>query len=138
MIQNREISIEKAQKLLKGITIPPRPTIMVQILEELKSSSPNINHISQLISNDISLTAATLKTVNSPFFGQTKQVSNIPHAVLLIGLTNTCNIVTSISLKNILQSGKSEFREKFWDKATEIAMISAYLTQKFTAFSSDA
>jgi len=132
-----ELSIEKAQSILSDIEFPAKPNILIAIMSEKNKPNPNINKIANEISQDIALSAATLKTVNSPFFGLIKKITSIQQGVMLLGLTNLFNIVTSVSLKNVLKVDDKDFMEKFWDTLNEVAMTSTFLTRKFTSIPID-
>ncbi len=70
------ISDINAQKVLDSIIIPPRPTVLVAIMDAQREEK-GLQHIAQLISMDISLSAAVLKTINSAFYGLRDKVTSI-------------------------------------------------------------
>lgn len=92
------ITAHEAERLLSGIVIPPRPTVVQAILEEKSRELPDLGHISQLIAGDVALAAAVLKTVNSPLYGLRRRVSAIDQAVGMLGMTNIATLVTGIAL----------------------------------------
>ena len=64
-----ELSPEGIEKLLKGVTIPPRPALLLALDAELNSDDPDLKVIEALITKDIGVSAAMLRTLNSPLFG---------------------------------------------------------------------
>ena len=88
-----DISQQEAEKLLKSIIIPARPAILDELNREARQSEPNPAKIAQLIGKDVSLSAAMLKTVNSPLFGLSKRVASVPQALAMLGSNNTINII---------------------------------------------
>ncbi|MEF8759536.1 MAG: HDOD domain-containing protein [Candidatus Accumulibacter sp. UW25] len=59
---------EVIDKTLSGFAIPSRPQVLEKIQNELMKKEPDPRHIERLIKADVSLSAAVLKAVNSPFF----------------------------------------------------------------------
>lgn len=121
-----ELTVEGAEQALKGVTIPPRPTMLVDINEELKRDDPDLRRIANLIAKDVGISAAVLKTVNSPLFGLRTKVGSALQAVQMLGAKNVRNIVTGLVLRASL-GGKSLSLERFWDNSERVAGISVYL-----------
>ena len=133
-----DISQQEAEKLLKSIVIPPRPAVLDDLNREARKSEPNPSKIAQLIGQDVSLSAAMLKTVNSPLFGLSKRVGSVPQALTLLGVNNTLNIITGLSLKAAMSGNKNPKLERFWDSAALEAMVSAFIAAKLPGAQSDA
>jgi HD-like signal output (HDOD) protein len=119
-----ELSETEARKLLAGIVIPPRPSIVTAVLEERSRADPDLRRIAQLISNDVGLSAAVLKTVNSPLYGLRRQVGSIEQAVMLLGMKNVGALVMGLSLRN---SVPSQGLNRFWDSAARTALVASHL-----------
>jgi HD-like signal output (HDOD) protein len=120
------LSTAEAEKIVASVAIPPRPAIVNAVLEERGKDEPNLHRIAQLISTDVSLAAAVLKTVNSPFFGLRRQVSSIEHGVNMLGMKNIGALVVSLSLRNAVPT---QGLDRFWDETARTALVSAYLSQ---------
>ena len=108
------------------MAIPPRPAIDNAVLEERAKSEPDLRRIAQLVSTDVGLAAAVLKTINSPFFGLRRQVTSIEHGVAMLGMKNIGALVMSLSLRNTVPT---QGLDRFWDEAARTALVSAYLAQ---------
>lgn len=121
-----EISLKDAENVLKGVTIPPRPAVLMDINAEIKKTDPDLRKISNLITGDVGLYAAMLKAVNSPFFGLRAKIGSATQAVQVLGLNNVKNIVTGLVLRNSIP-GERLSLERFWDSSEKVANISAYL-----------
>ncbi|MFT2098226.1 HDOD domain-containing protein [Marinomonas sp. 2405UD66-6] len=59
--------------ILQGISIPPQPQILVDLQMEQAMPDPDMGFISSAISQDVSLSAAVLKFVNSAHFNLEKK-----------------------------------------------------------------
>jgi HD-like signal output (HDOD) protein len=90
-----DLSQAEAEKLIASVAIPTRP-----------SADPNLGRIAQLVAVDVGLTAAMIKTINSPFYGLRQKVTDIQRAVSMLGL------------------------DRFWDSAARKALIAAYLAKQ--------
>lgn len=118
------------EKAVKNIGIPPCPAILTKLLREMREDDPDFNKVGKLIGSDLSLAAAVLKTVNSPFYGLRTKVSSVHQAMSLIGLQNAAQLVTGLLLHDAFQGGASQAMEEFWESSSAIAMINACLARK--------
>ena len=131
-----EISQENVEKLVGGINIPPRPTVLLELMEERGKDEPDLQKVARLIASDVALSAAMLKTVNSPFFGLRKKMDSVVQAVTMMGLKNVTNIVTGLMLR-IAIGGKNVTLDRFWDSADQVATLCAFLAKRLPGISSD-
>lgn len=122
----RVLSPDEMEKTLKGIVIPPRPQILLKLEKEMRRDDPDQPAIVRLIGADVGLSAAILKTVNSPFFGLNNRISSVANAINLLGLNATQRIVTGLALRNSV-GGQGRSLERFWDSAEKVAGIAAYI-----------
>ncbi len=131
-----DISTEDAEKALRGISIPPRPAILTQLTQEIRRDSPNLRTIAGLIAADVGLSAATLKTVNSPFFGLQNKIGSMQQAVSLLGVRNITTLATGLLLRKSVGGDKLTL-ERFWDSAEKVARIAAYIASTLPRISRD-
>lgn len=124
-----DISQEAAEKILGSIRIPPRPSILTDLMEERKKSDPDLKKIAGIVARDVVLSAAMLKTINSPFFGMRRKIDSIEQAVMAMGSNNVFNILTGLVLRN-LNDNKAPQLNRFWDTAENTAFIAALLTKR--------
>lgn len=121
-----ELSQEGVEQLLKGVSIPPRPTLLIEVDQELKRPEPDMKRIGSLIGKDVGVSAAMLKTLNSPLFALRSKVGNVSQAVMMLGARNVQNVVTGLVLRNAV-GGSGTSLERFWDSAEKVASINAYV-----------
>lgn len=117
----------EAEKALKGISIPPRPSILNDINTELQRPNPNLAIVAKRIAADVGISGTMLKIVNSPFFGLQNKLSSVSQAVQTLGVKNVKSIVTGLVLRSTLGGGNQAALERFWDGAEKVARISAYV-----------
>jgi HD-like signal output (HDOD) protein len=120
------LSEEQTQRLLAGIVIPPRPTVVSAILEERRRDVPDLRRVADLISADVALAAAILKTVNSPLYGLRRQISAIDQAVGMLGMHTVATLVTGLALRTAVPA---QGLDRFWDGAARTALVSGYIAK---------
>ncbi|MDN3637806.1 HDOD domain-containing protein [Simiduia curdlanivorans] len=125
-----EITAEQVNAILKGISIPPQPQIMVDLQMEQFDPNCSIDHIAKLISQDVGLSGCILKTVNSPFFGLSNKITSIKQAVNLLGIKTVINLVNAQSIKGALSDEQIVALGKFWDSAIDIAQVSTHIAKQ--------
>ncbi|MBW7655861.1 HDOD domain-containing protein [Hydrogenophilus thermoluteolus] len=126
-MNNPPLSEQTAQQLIARIAIPPRPQILTEIFSALQSDAPDLRALSRLVASDVALSAAVLKTVNSPFYGLRRKVESIDQAVGVLGLDNSATLVTGFMVRNTLATPKLE---RFWDSSARIALLSAAIAKQ--------
>lgn len=121
---------EQVKKILKGITVPPQPQIIVDIHMELVMPNPDIDHIAKLISQDVGLTGTILKVVNSKLYGLKNKITSIQQAVHLLGLQSVIRITEGLSIKGEMDDETIVALGGFWDSALDIASVSATIARQ--------
>jgi HD-like signal output (HDOD) protein len=118
------------ESTLRDIGIPPRPSILDHITSEMQKEVPNFNHLSNLISADVGLSAGLIKITNSPFFGFRSRVRSVKEALMVLGLDVASRAVAGIALRNAFPH--MQHLERFWDSSARIARLSGWLAQQVT------
>lgn len=131
-----EINQDAATKLVAGISIPPRPAALADLMAERAKDEPDLQKVARLIGGDIGLSAAMLKAVNSPYFGLSRKVDSAFQAISMMGMKNVMNIVTGLMLRNAV-GGKNVALDRFWENSQQNAMLSAWLAKRLPGISAD-
>lgn len=113
--------------ILQGISIPPQPQIMVDLHMEQAMPDPDIARISDIISQDVGLSAAVLKLVNSAAFNLPRKIASIQQAVMILGTNSITNIVNGLAVKSELSDDAIKSLHSFWDTASDVAAICSSL-----------
>lgn len=121
------LSQAEAEKLIASVSIPPRPSVVAAVMQEQHGADPDMGRIAQLVAGDVGLSAAMIKTVNSPFYGLRQKVTDINRAVSMLGMKNVVSLVTSLSLRNAVPT---QGLDRFWDSAARTALLAAYLAKQ--------
>lgn len=124
------LSEEQIRKVLRGITVPPQPQIIVDIHMEQVMPNPDIDHIAKLISQDVGLAGTILKIVNSNLFGRKNRMTSIEQAVHILGLQSIIRIVEGLSIKGEMTDETIVAMGGLWDSAMEMASICATISRQ--------
>ncbi len=116
--------------LLRGLNIPPCPSILAELSAELRKDDCNQQRVATLIRSDVALSAAVLKITNSASSSAARKVSSISDAIALLGTQNLVNFVVGDFLKRALSTPNSQRMERFWDRAAHNANVCALLAER--------
>ena len=134
---------DQLDNVMRGMSIPVQPQIMVDLQMEQAMPDPDLNEIARLISRDVSISGRVLKAVNSPFFGLRNKITSIQKAVSLLGINSVINIVNAIAVHNELCSSADLSDEEiiamnhFWDTAQDVALTAATIAKQIAFISPD-
>ena len=78
--------------------LPTLPALQNQLTEELRKDSPSLEHVGEIISRDIGMTAKMLQLVNSAFFGLAQPIHSPAEAVIYLGLNTVRSLVLSVEI----------------------------------------
>ncbi|HHP7236625.1 MAG TPA: HDOD domain-containing protein [Desulfobacterales bacterium] len=108
--------------------LPTLPGVAMKILEAVRNDHAGLKDLAAILSNDPSLSAEVLRLINSSYYGYKTQVTNVQHAVKLLGATAVKNLALSFSLvKTFLnQDGESFNYTQFWKDS----LLSAVMSKK--------
>ncbi len=114
--------------------LEPVPPIAAQILALTEDPDSSLKEISDLIRNDMALTANLLKICNSAFFSLPRQVESVRDAIALLGLDQIVELVLFNGLsasfrKEMVGYGLGE--RELWRHAVTSAHVAGMLAERF-------
>jgi c-di-GMP-related signal transduction protein len=112
--------------ILQGKDIAPIPTNYLLLLNKLSSSDPDIDEITSLIQQDLSLSYKLLKVMNSGTFFFKSKVTSIRQAVVLLGLFEIKKLIMILMMSSIKKT----------DNQTELLKMSLTRASFFEATAS--
>lgn len=127
---------EEVAQVLVNIVIPPCPKIVLAMVEEGRSEDPDLGKLDKLISGDVGLAGAVIKTANSPYYGLNRKVEAVKQAIIILGIRSVTNIVTLLSLQKAL-AVPSGTLDRFWDRSHYHAIACARLAKHLRFISTD-
>ncbi len=118
--------LEIDESTLKAVSeqfyLPPKPEILSKLQEYCETEDVPIRELSDLVAQDIAISSAILKIINSPAYGLARTVSDIKQAVMFLGEKGVTTLVQSIKLKQAFSGQESALNlDQFWDYSANIA-----------------
>lgn len=113
---------------VRNIGIPPCPAILLQVHKEAEKDEPDFNRLTDLVSQDVGLSASLIKVTNSPALGLSRKVRSVKEAIHILGLRMTMQTIAGISLQKLF--GHAPTLERFWDSTARRARVSRWLAQQ--------
>lgn len=105
--------------------LPTIPIVVTQILALVDGENTSARGLVEVIEKDQALTARTLRLANSAFFGQQRQVSTIPRALMVLGFSTVRNLALGVKVWESIGSGVTRRRiEDMWAHAVLVAFLS--------------
>jgi HD-like signal output (HDOD) protein len=129
MINDAALDHELEQTVL-NLGIPSCPKILLELSAEARSDEPDMKKIERLICADVGLSAALIKTINSPFYGLRNKVNSVMQAIHMLGLARLSLMVMGMVLRDSLKGNNQIDMARFWDTSTKVAIISAYIASR--------
>lgn len=129
MSTDLETLSREAERVVKTIGLPPCPAVLTKLVREARSDDPDFGRLGQLVGSDVSLSAALLKTVNSPFYGLSTKANSIHQALLVMGLRNVTQLITGLLLRQAFAVGTDPRMEDFWQYSSSVARVCACLAR---------
>jgi len=124
------------EKMLNTIRIPPRPSLLFEVQQELARNDPSPKKLSAIIGQDVAMAGALLKLANSAFIGLKLKAKSVEQAVMRLGMDQCSLLLTGILARESIQiEGVS--LTPFWDSSTRRAQAMSFYAKKMTLCRSD-
>jgi len=87
-----------------GESLPSVPRIYMQLTEAMGDPEVSIDDVARIVSQDPALCARLLKVANSAFFGLRRQITNVRHAIVYLGMRVMRQLVFSVEVYSTFHS----------------------------------
>ena len=114
--------------LVKSIGIPPRPSLLVDVQQEMAAADPDPRKIAKLVARDVAMSAALLKSANSAFFGLKRKAETVDQAAALLGLTQCSSLIMGLIARHALNT-EGPSLSRFWDVSSKRAQAMTLLAR---------
>lgn len=111
--------LELVDNAFDGYHIPSKPDILSKIEQILQQDESDLMALADLIATDIGVSSIVLKTINAPFYGMRRTISEIKQAVLLLGMEIIRALVVGVILRRAYDKPSCISLERFWDSTTK-------------------
>lgn len=128
---------------LRGIRgLPTLPMTCQRVLELAADPNATGKGIARVVEADPGLTTRVLGLVNSPFYGFARRVTNVSHAVAVMGLGALKHLVLSASVVKIFKGAHASpvglDAAHFWEHSVACAIAARSLARRLKIADSDA
>ena len=107
---NSVLENPKIRKVIARIdALPSIPSLYSELMEEMHASSPSIDKVGRIISQDVAMSSKILQLVNSAFFGLYRKISSPKEAVMLLGMETIKALVLSVKIFSQFDRKKLSF-----------------------------
>ena len=113
----------------EGFSIPSMPDILIEVQKICADPDGDIADLAHVITTEIGLSSAILKTINSPLYGMNRAISDIGQAVMLLGMGSVSTLISGILIKQSFQGEAAIRFERLWDNASLVAETMVYIGQ---------
>lgn len=123
---------DRIRKIINDVQkLPTLPAIANKVTKLLKDPTCTAIRVSEVIDKDPSLTIRVLRLVNSAFYSIRSEVTNVRHAVALLGFKTISQMVITISVFDVFKGryGREFDREGFWKHSIGCAVMSQKIAQ---------
>jgi len=123
------ITPEVLADIKEGFKVPSPPDLLIEVQRICADDEPDLMALANLVASDIGLSAAILKTINSPLYGMNRVVSDINQAVMLLGISSVSTLIAGILVQQSFQGEAAISFERLWDNAHTVAETMVYIGQ---------
>src|SRR5574337_2120711 len=119
-------------KIERITTLPTLPQVVTKIVTMVESPTTSVADVGKVIAKGQVLSARDLKLVNSAFYGFSRPVSTITHAMVLLGFNVVKGLAMSASVFDLFQQGGGDGvdRKPLWDHSIGTARIAGHNQKK--------
>lgn len=111
-------------------SLPPLPVSIVRIQEICMSNDTDIDELSKVIEHDPMLSANILKSVNSPLYGMSKEISSIHQAIILFGISMIRGFAAASAIKKSIIIDLSSYSVTI-DDLTKVSALQTALAREW-------
>lgn len=124
-----KMKLRRVAKLVEEIgEIPTLPAIIRTISEIVNDPDSSTADLAKVISSDVGLSSKILKFANSAAFGFSREISDIQHAITLLGFQQTQTLALSVPVfENLIKLADFDFKS-FWSHSLRCAQLSRLLS----------
>lgn len=121
--------MDKKPPLLIPEIIPPRPDSLKDIQLEMSKEDPDLDQVCSIIKRDVAFFSIVMSVINSARFALPTKITSIERAISLLGAKRSLHLIKIAALRKSLN--KMGPMERFWDSASEVGSICAYLAKNY-------
>lgn len=131
---SNRLNLKESQKLVRGFSIPTRPTVMLEISKAQNYFVQNMVEVTAIIVRDMALAAQILRAANTLLTGYNRKVESIECAMVLLGQEKLREIAHELFLSATI-ARKESWMQKMRTTSVRAARILSWLSQALPLYS---
>ena len=124
----------------KTADLPSLPAAAIAVMRESESATGSAQTVARYLSQDQALTVRVLRLANSAFYGLSRQIMDVPEAVVVLGMRcvrNLCLVASTYSWMSKPLKGYSLGPRERWAHSFGVAVGAQLVANKARAAASD-
>ncbi len=119
-------------EILKDYELPSFPSTVMNLLSLLRDPYSDMEEISRFIEIDPGMNVRVLRLVNSAAFGIVQKITNVHHAVMMLGKARIESVVLSIAVKTCIPTPRVRCfdMEEFWRISARRAVLARLIAHQ--------
>lgn len=120
------LSENSAFVLPSSVKLPILPKALIEFRQKAENPDADTNELSRIIASDAGLSTELLRNVNSSKYANSRKVTSVKHALLLLGIRSTLMFLTVGGIKQVMKSSSSKLInfQNFWNTNLERSLFS--------------
>jgi len=140
-IASNQLMYTLYQEYMSGeLKLASLPELAIRVRKAVHNPRSSAHDIATIIQSDPSITGQLIKIANSPLYRTTEAIKDCQTAVARIGIENTRDIVTTLTIKQLFKP-KTRIVTKqmsaLWRHSTQVAAISAVIAEMIPSINPD-
>ena len=125
-------SISLSQVIENVKDLPTLPVIVMELLNNIDDEELNIQLLADKVSNDLALTAKTLRYANSAYYSTMIKVTTIQQAITMMGISTVKQIIMTAALSGCFPENncKGFSHKAFWQHSNAVAIAAKLLAKR--------
>lgn len=122
------------------LILPTMPELALRARETAEREDVTLEDMVEVVRFDTAISARLIKVANSPLMRARTAVTDLPSALLRLGLNFSCNLITGLAMEQMFQASKALIDEALravWSTSTAVAGRASVIARHFTSISPD-
>lgn len=131
-----ELELE-AERIARELKLPPCPELLDQLHRFMNDDQADQRKLVDLVSADLAMSAAVLKTANSAIYGLSRPTGSIQQALSVIGLRAASNLISRLLFRQAFPTGSGATMKQFWEDSSILTETAAEISRRMVGMSAD-
>lgn len=130
----------KSQIETDALILPTMPELALRARETAEREDVTIEDMVEVVRFDTAISARLIKVANSPLMRARTAATDLPTALLRLGLNFSCNLITGLAMEQMFQASTGlvdQALRSVWATSTAVAGRASVIARQFTSLSPD-